>query len=198
MMLRTMAVALAIASMAPLPLGAACLDPPPSELRRGTPITILRADSSEMRATFLRFEPSPPRLVLEQRSGHRARREERFELPAAELLRIDAAGRFSSDPRWVCVGAVGGGILGALAAGLFAKEHVTGGEISADSRLHFAGVPSLVRTERDVKALPGAILGGLVGLVLARGLSASTGPARVWTCADPAGAASDSSQVPIR
>lgn len=197
-MLRTIAVALAFASLPPPPLGAACLDPPPTELRRGTPVTILRADSSETRATFLRFELSPPRLVLQQRSGHRGRKEERLELQAAEVLRIDAAGRFSSDPRWVCVGAVGGGILGALAAGLFAREHVTGGEISADSRLQFAGAPSLVRTERDVKALPGAILGGLVGLVVARGLSASTGPARAWTCADPARAASDSSQVPIR
>ena len=201
-MFRSALLSLAMIATIVQPLLAACADQAIPELRRGTPVTILRADSTVTRATFLRAERDPVRLVLEQRSGHRQRNVNRLTLATSDMLRIEAPGRRFSNQGWLVAGAGGGMLAGMLLASLLAKTKELPQDPGADVR--FAPGPRRAlagpTTTRDVKLSEGGVLGMGIGTILGLVLSSRVGPARSWSCPerpDPPGDI-DSTAVPAR
>lgn len=196
-MVRTAVLALIAIGIAASTALAACPKQAIPELRKGTPVTILRTDGSTMRASFLRAGESPARLVLENRLVHSQRPPRQFEVPLEEIARLDAPRLMRFHGRRVEIGALvglGAGVLiGAViplatSHGFVPQNRQSGSPIANSEFLEFP--PS----DRPGAVLLGAFSGALAGTLVGLLVSTLGGQPRSWSCGDvtPGAAAPDS------
>ncbi len=188
---------LVLALLQPSPaVSATASDSTLAGIRKGFPITILRADGTQVKATFLGMATNPPRLLLAEPHTRSWGGTRRYELSIAEIRSVEGKIAPTAKPRRILVGAmvgmVAGGILGA------ATPLDRGGTRPASPDWNAFPYGDGRITNIADGAAAGSILGALIGLLA----TPSRGAARRWTFPSAPGGASfappDSAQVPIR
>ena len=174
---------------------AADVFPPP--IPRGSEITILRADQTRTKATYLGEGSTPDHLLLEKPRVRNWGGVDRYELARDEVSAIEGRPSPGYEPKlWAAsllVGMLAGGVVGAL------QDPGQDGVIVFEGVYPGTGFPERSRWPNIAHGMAaGAAVGCLVGLLLAP----TRGPVQRWSyesvSPEAPFAPADTSQVPIR